>query len=304
MKIIPRDKTISTFETEMQAVEEAMPGEIIKFELKDSYDNQIDSEDKFRNQIDESRVALATGPVFVEGAEKGDLIQVKILDIALSDKGVAVARPGGGVLGDLVKKATTRVLTKMDNKFFSFVGIKIPVRPMIGVIGVAPLEGKYSSKIPWKHGGNMDTNDITEGSILYFPVGQKGGLLAMGDCHAVMGDGEISSGCEISAEVIVKVDVIKNKKIEWPLVETKDYTMVIASGDNEFDAEKEAAKQAVDLLSKGLGLNWDDALILASLTVDLKISQLSNAKKTIRAAIPKSIVSTQKLIEALAVSSF
>jgi amidase len=297
MKIIPRHKVISTFETIMQAVESVTPGEVIKFEAKDSYDNQIDGEDKFRDQLDESRVCLATGPVFVEGAEKGDLIQVKILDIALADKGVAVTRPVFGVLGDMVKKARTRVVTKVDNSFFSFMDIKVAVKPMIGIIGVAPLEGKYSTKIPWKHGGNMDTNDITEGSTLYLPVGQKGGLLALGDCHALMGDGEIFSGCEISAEVIVKVDVIKKRKIEWPLVETKDYTMVIASGDNEFDAAKEASKQAVDFLSKGLGLSWDDALILASLTVDLKISQISNSKKTIRAAIPKYIVSTQKLIE-------
>ncbi len=296
MKIIPRDKVISTFETEMPAVEEAMPGEIIKFELKDAYDNQIDSEDKFRDQIDESRVVLATGPVFVEGAERGDLLQVKILDIALPDKAVAAARPGGGILGDMVQKARTRVVTRVEKSYFCFLNIKIPARPMIGVIGVAPLEGKYSSKIPWKHGGNMDTNEITEGSILYFPVGQKGGLLAMGDCHAMMGDGEISTGCEISAEVIVKVDVIKSRKIEWPLVETKDYTMVIVSADN---AAKEASKQAVDLLSKGLDLSWDEAVILVSLTVDLKISQICNTPVTIRAAIPKSIISTQKLIEAI-----
>jgi amidase len=111
----------------------------------------------------------------------------------------------------------------------------------------------------------------------------------------MMGDGEISSGGEISAEVTVKVDVIKSKKIEWPLVETKEYTMVIVSADN---AVKEASKQAVDLLSKGLGLSWDEAVILASLTVDLKICQLTNKPVTIGAAIPKSIISTRKLIEA------
>lgn len=121
----------------------------------------------------------------------------------------------------------------------------------------------------------------------------------MGDCHALQGDGEIFSGCEISAEVTVKIDVIKSKTIEWPLVETKDYTMVIASGDNVDDAAKEATKLAVDLLSKGLGLSWDEAVILASLTVDLKISQICNTPVTIGAAIPKSIISTQKLIEAI-----
>ena len=296
MKIIPRNKVISHFEANMQAVEKIAPGEIIKFEARDAYDGQIDSEDKFRNQIDESRVTLATGPVFVEGAEKGDLIQVKILDIALSDKGVGVTNPGWGLLGDMIKKPTTIVFTKVENKFFSFRGINIPARPHIGVIGVAPLEGKISSNLPGRHGGNIDTTDITEGSTLYLPVSQKGGLLALGDCHAMMGDGEIAAGGEISAEVIVKVDVIKSKKIEWPLVETKDYTMVIVSADN---AAKEASKQAVDLLSKGLDLSWDEAVIFVSLTVDLKISQICNTPVTIRAAIPKSIISTQKLIEAI-----
>ena len=298
MKIVPRNKVIHTFATDMEAVEDVVPGEIIKFETKDSWDNQIDGEDKLRTQIDNSRVNGATGPVYVEGAERGDLLQVKILDIALADKGFAVSRPDFGLMSDTVKKARTRAVTKVDNSFFSFMGISVPVKRMIGIIGVAPIEGEYSTNIPWKHGGNMDTNDITEGSTLYLPVGQKGGLLAMGDCHALQGDGEIFSGCEISAEVTVKIDVIKSKTIEWPLVETKDYTMVIASGDNVDDAAKEATKLAVDLLSKGLGLSWDDALILASIAVDLKISQMTGSKKTIRAAIPISIVSTQKLIEA------
>jgi len=299
MKIVPRNKVIHTFATDMEAVETVAPGEVVKFETRDSFDNQIDSEDKLRTQIDNSRVNGATGPVYVEGAEKGDLLKVKIFDITLPDRGFAVIRPDFGIMGDTVKEAKTRALTKVDDSFFRFRDILLPVRRLIGVIGVAPLEGEYSTNIPWKHGGNMDTGDITEGSTLYLPVGQKGGLLAMGDCHVLQGDGELFSGCDISSEVTVRIDVIKNKKtIEWPLVETKDHTMVVASGDNVDDAAKEAARQAVGLLSKALGLSWEDALILASIAVDLKISQITNPKKTIRAAIPISIVSTQRLIEA------
>lgn len=298
MKVVPRNKVIYTFATDMKAVENVVPGEIIKFETKDSWDNQIDSEDKLRTQIDNSLVNGATGPVYVEGAEKGDLLKVKILDIALADKGFAVSRPDFGLMSHLVKIARTRAVTKVDNNLFSFMGIPVPVKRMIGVIGVAPLESSYSTNIPWKHGGNMDTSDITEGSTLYLPVAQDGGLLAMGDCHALQGDGEIFSGCEISAEVTVKIDVIKSKTMEWPIVETKDYTMVIASGDNVEDAAKAAVKQAVDLLSKALGLTQDDALILASIAVDLKISQMTGSQKTLRAAIPVSIVSTQRLLEA------
>lgn len=298
MKIIPKNKIVYAFEVAMYEVERAAPGEIIKFETNDCFGHQIDSEAKLCSEMDFSRINPTTGPVYIEGTERGDILKVKILDIALPDKGIIVTVPGEGVLGDTVKKATTRII-KIEDGFCTFKNVRMPVRPMVGVIGVAPLKGKYPTGTPWKHGGNMDTTDIAPGSTLYFPVNQKGAFLAMGDCHAVMGDGEVCvSGCEINSEVTVKVDVIKNRKIEWPLVETKDYTMVITSGNSPADALKEATRQAVDLLRKGLRLSWDDAYMLASLVMDLKISQIVDPAKTVRAAIPKYILSTQGIIEA------
>lgn len=170
---------------------------------------------------------------------------------------------------------------------------------MIGVIGVASAgeDGEWPTNSPWKHGGNMDTTDVRAGSTLYFPVNQKGALLALGDCHAVMGDGEICfTGLEIPAEVTLEVKLIKNKTIEWPLIETDKYTMIVASGDDLEDALYTASDQAVKLLKDSLGLEWEDAYILTSISVDMKISQVVNPKKTIRAAIPKYIISTEKLI--------
>lgn len=92
----------------------------------------------------------------------------------------------------------------------------------------------------------MDTSDIQKGSVLYLSVYQKGALLALGDCHGIMGDGEICfTGLEVQAEVTIEVNVIKNKKVKWPLLEAKGYTMIISSGDNIENAIYEAAEQAV-----------------------------------------------------------
>lgn len=299
MKRIPSDKVIYTFSPHMNPVEKVKAGEILVVETNDCFFRQIEREDQLVTEVDFSKINPATGPIYVEGAEPGDILKLKILEIKLPKKGVIVTVPGEGVLGTMVEEAKTRIV-EIENGFCYFEGIKIPVTPMIGVIGVAPFEGKYPTGTPWKHGGNMDTKDITEGASLYLRVNQEGALLALGDCHAVMGDGEICvAGCEINSEVLLKIDLIKNKRIEWPIVETKDSMMIIASGKNLEEASKRATESAVEYLIKGLDLNWEDAYMLASLAVDLRISQLVDPNKTVRARIPKDILCMEKLFEKL-----
>lgn len=301
MKVIAGDKVIYKFEHKMDYVEKIFPGEVIKVETNDCFFQQIFQEDQVLTEIDYDRLNPATGPIYVEGAEPGDLLQVKIIKIAPANKGVAAVVPNEGALGDQVTKPIIKVLT-IEDGYADYQGIKLPIRPMIGVIGVAPAkeEGTWATDSPWKHGGNMDTTDIKAGSTLYFPVNQKGALLALGDCHALMGDGEICfTGLEVPAEVTLELNLIKGKSIKWPLVETDEHTMVIASGNDLESALYEATSQAVKHLQDSLKIEWEEAYILASLCVDLKISQVVDPKKTIRAAIPKHVVSTEKLIAAL-----
>lgn len=301
MKIISGNKVIYKFSPDMKVVESIAPGDVIKVETNDCFYQQITSEDQVLNEIDYDRLNPATGPIYVEGAEPGDLLKIKIVSIDVKDRGVAAVVPDEGALGDQVTKPIIRVINIEDNHAL-FHGVKLPVRPMIGVIGVAPLEedGTWATDSPWKHGGNMDTTDIKAGSILYFPVSQMGALLALGDCHAIMGDGEICfTGLETSAEVILEIDLIKGKTVKWPLVETDEHTMVISSGDDLEEAVYEATSQAVNHIKDSLDIEWEDAYILASLSVDLKISQVVDPKMTVRAAIPKYVISTQKLIESL-----
>lgn len=301
MKTIPHSKVIYSFKPAMEPVERVALGEVLRFRTQDCWHGQITAEEHLVENVDFSILNPATGPVFIEGAEPGDLLKVKIVGFTLAPQGVANVVPGGGVLGPKVSRAVTRVIPVSDG-VCRFLDIPLPARPMIGVIGVAPAaaDGEYPTGTPWKHGGNMDTTDIREGSTVYLPVRQAGALLAMGDVHAVMGDGEVCfTGCEIAAEIMVHVDCIKGKASEWPLVETDTHTMVIASGDTLDDAATAAADQAVTCLSRGLGLAWEDAYILASLAVDLKISQFVDPKRTVRAAIPKAILPTEQLIRSL-----
>ncbi|TCU77310.1 amidase [Tissierella praeacuta] len=301
MKTISGNKVIYKFENFMEHVEIIRPGDIIKVETNDCFFQQIYNEEQVLTEIDYDRLNPATGPIYVEGAEPGDLLQVKVISIDIAKKGVAAVVPNEGVLGDQVNKPIIRVVN-IEDGYAIFHGIKLPIRPMIGVIGVAPAkeEGEWPTDSPWKHGGNMDTNDITAGSTLYFPVNQKGALLALGDCHAIMGDGEICfTGLEVPAEVTLEINLIKGKTVKWPLLETEEYTMIIASGNNLDSALYEATSETVKYLEKGLGLEWEEAYILTSLAVDLKISQVVDPKKTIRSAIPKHIISTERLIEKL-----
>lgn len=301
MKIVSGDRVIYKFSPGMEAVTTVTPGDVIKVETNDCFYQQITNEEQVLTEIDYDRLNPATGPIYVEGAEPGDLLKLKIASIDVKDKGVAAVVPDEGALGDQVTKPIIRVI-KIEDGHAMFHGVKLPIRPMIGVIGVAPLEedGEWATDSPWKHGGNMDTTDIKTGSILYLPVGQKGALLALGDCHAIMGDGEICfTGLEIPAEVVLEVDLIKGKATKWPLVETDEHTMVISSGNDLEEAIYEATTQAVNHIKDSLGIEWEDAYIMASLSVDLKISQIVDPKATARAAIPKYVIPTQKLIESI-----
>ena len=170
---------------------------------------------------------------------------------------------------------------------------------MIGVIGVATAEedGSWTTDTPWKHGGNMDTKEIKAGSTLYFPVNQEGGLLALGDCHAIMGEGEICfTGLEIPAKVKLKVDLIKDRKIEWPIVERENEFMILASGEDLDDAIYKGTDEMVKYLMELKDLSFEEAYMMASLLVDIRISQVVDPKKTIRAVVSKDIVSIDKLV--------
>lgn len=285
---IGKDKWIAAFEPRMTPVAEAEPGDTATFETHDCWHGQLLCAEQRIESVDFGSLNPATGPLKVLGAEPGDLLSVKVLGIRTAERGAVSIIPGAGVLGGKVKESATRMLSIANGKV-SFGGMTLEASPMIGVIGVSTsdAEGSVPTGTPGRHGGNMDTKAIKEGSTVYLPVKQSGAMLAMGDIHAVMGDGEVCvTGCETGAEVDVQLDVIKGAALDWPAVQDEESFAIIASAESLDRAAEEATDAVVRFISGYCGMSWEDAYMLASLVVDLRISQCVDPLKTVRAAIP------------------
>jgi amidase len=284
------DRQVYAFSDGMEAVACAAPGETLVFEAQDALGGQVKTADDVLAELDFARINPASGPVHVDGAEPGDTLVVRVLSIEPADSGAIVTGPGMGVLGDETPRHATRILPVEDGAVV-FDDLRLPARPMIGVIGVAPADGSYPTGTAHRHGGNMDAKEIGEGCTVYFPVAQPGALLALGDVHAAMGDGEVCvSACEVDATVAVAVDVIKGRSPAWPIVAVDDAVYVLVSLPTVQQALEEATRQAVKLLRAARGLSHEDAYMLASLAVDIGISQLVDPNKTAKARIPTAVL--------------
>ncbi len=301
MKCFESDQVIYEFSYGMDAIAHIEDGEEFSVKTNDCFFQQIKTNDDLISEIDFAHVNPATGPFYINGAEPGDILKVDILDIKIADEGVIVVLPGAGVLGDQASKALTRVIPIEDNQV-NFLGVKENIDPMIGVIGVSPgkdQEGVVTGT-PGNHGGNMDTTDIRANTSLYFPVREEGAMLALGDFHAIMGDGELCvAGLEVEAEAKLRVSVIKDKEIEWPVLESTDEFMVIASGETIEKASYNAGSQITKFIQDKFEFEWEEAYMFNSMFVDYKISQLVNPMKTARAVVKKKHLSMADVLKTL-----
>jgi len=294
--LIPRSNVIYSFSSSHKPEAFAKPGDIVVFETIDALGGQIRSEDVSINEIDWGKVNPATGPLYVEDAEPGDTLVVDITDVEVEKESVIIVVPGYGVLHDKVTKPKVKIL-RLINGNLVFNSLAIDVRPMIGVIGVAPESGEAPTGTLGEHGGNMDVALITKGTRLYLPVFVRGALLAIGDLHVVQGDGEICvSAAEVSGKVKVRVNVIKGKRPKYPILETNDRFAILAYGKTLDEAAYRASEAAVEALMKAQNLSFEEAYMLASLVVDLRINQVVDPMKGIRAEIPKKYVSINDLL--------
>lgn len=261
-------------------------GSQIVFETCDCFENQIQLQDTVMHQVDWNRINPATGPVFIKGAMPGDTLAVKIENIKVGHQGVMVTGPDMGLLGDSLKENFIKILPIVNEKVVFSDKISFPIKPMIGVIGTAPKTASISCGTPGIHGGNMDSKIIGIGATVYLPVEVPGALLAMGDLHAVMGDGEVSvCGAEVPGEITVTVEVIKGRPYNLPVVFTKDALYTIASDASLDVATVIATKNMVDILvSKGMIAA--EAISLLSLSGNVQISQIVDPLKTARLELP------------------
>lgn len=263
---------------------------IVEFETMDCFSNQLNSNEDVRSEIKFDGINPATGPLYIEGADIGDILKVEIIKIEIADQGVMCTIPHEGVLGEYVKE-TTRIIPIINGLAKLTDKISTLINPMIGVIGTAPKEEEIPTGSPGCHGGNMDCKKIREGSVVYLPVNTPGALLAMGDLHALMGDGEVVvCGVEIKGKVLVKVNVLKDINYPLPMVVDDKSIMTIASDLTLDSAHKKAVINMHNFLYNELKLTHEDSGILLSTLGDLAICQVVDPLMTCRMEMPKWIL--------------
>lgn len=270
MKII--DQSVYQFSKDQAPSAQADPGEILVFKTMDCFSNTITKEEDLVLHLDYTVTNPAAGPVYINGAEPGDVLVVDILDVQIADQGVICTSRGCGPLADdMVDR--TRVV-KIAHGIAEFNGVKFPVDPMVGVIGTAPDGEPVGDGFPGNHGGNMDSKRIKKGAKVYFPVRVAGGLLQMGDIHATMGDGELcGTGIEIKGEITVRVSLVKNFVLHWPVTETMTHWYVNACAHDFAEASRLASKELQRLICDAYGWDKTDAYLYMSVQSDLEINQ-------------------------------
>lgn len=237
---------------------------------------------------------ILTGPVYVEGAAPGDVLQVDILSIELPiDYGYNGC---SGYLPENCNKELPFKIIALDRKHMTaqfLPGIVIPLKPFYGSIGVAPAPelGRVSSNPPGKHAGNLDNRELTAGSTLYIPVFAPGALFEIGDGHAAQGDGEVDqTAIETSLRGRLRLTVRKDMKLTWPRAETRSDYISMATDPDLATATKLAIQQMVDFLVHDKGLSQHEAYQLVSIAGNVAVTQLVDKPNLgVHVRLPKSI---------------
>ena len=289
---VTRDQIVWGFGPEMEPVLEVEPGSVVTFETNDCFTGQIQSESDLVTEIDFERVNSATGPVAVKGAEPGDSLVVEILDLTPVAKGFATLIPGFGQLIEQVRSPLTQVFRVEGDTIHMNDRISFPLRPMVGVVGVATGGEALTNAFAGQHGGNLDNHLHGPGARIYFPVRQPGGLFAVGDMHAAMGDGEIcGTGVEIAGEVTVRFDLLKGKQATWPVTELADSWVAHGTAGGDFrEALQAASEEASRLLVDQWGFTPEEAFVFLSVACDANVCQAcqpSPFSTIARVSIPK-----------------
>ena len=279
------------------------PGDILETNTLDAFGNVLKKPGDRLSMVKGENPL--TGPFFVDGAQPGDVLAIKILDLQVDgNQGVGTLGPGFGALNQSdytpmlhpplperiwfypIDKATNTAQFKaLDSKF----SVKIPLHPFLGCIGVAPAGGEArASLVPAEFGGNMDAPEVSAGNTLYLPVNVPGALLFMGDGHAAMGDGEVAgTAIEVALGVRLQIGVIKGKKIKWPRFENGDSIMAVGAYRPLDDALRIAFTELVDWVHADYGLSALDAYELLSKVARIHLDEMVDPNYVVVASIDK-----------------
>jgi len=291
--VITAAHAIHEFSATMEARWRVPAGATVEVHCVDGSGNTIRGEGDLVAAVDPDHANPATGPIHVEGARAGDVLAFAIESIDVdADQGFTVLIPDFGLHPTRVREPLTRISTIRAGTALVLDRFEVPLRPMLGTIGVAPRTGAWNTLTPHDHGGNLDTADVRAGVRMLFPVNHDGALLAMGDAKAAMGDGEVcSTGIEVPVRVRGRLDVLRGRSIERPMIETESEWMTLGSAADHLDACRLAHGDMVDLIAAAQNLSWEDAYVLSSIVSDLRVSQVVDPLLTVRCCVPKHYLS-------------
>lgn len=287
-----------TFSPDHKPIAEVSPGQVVTLVTADAFENRITSPtDSFSDAIQYPYMNPQVGPIFVKGAEPGDTLVVTIHDI-VPDRDFAVTGlvPNfGGLTGtDLTAVLNdplpeqVRILPIEDGCVVFNDRIRIPCRPFMGTIAVAPQIESINCLTPGRYGGNMDCADVCSGNKVLLPVFVEGALFMTGDGHAAQGDGEITGvACEVSAKVTVSFEVIKGRTVGWPRIISDEAIMAVGSARPLEDAVRTAYKELLVWMMEDYGFDKWDAYHLLGQVGLVRLCNMCDPNYSVAAKIPR-----------------
>ena len=238
---------------------------------------------------------ILTGPIYIEDAKPGDVLEIRIQKIRLAIPYAYNAfGPGRGFLPEDYPYPRIKIIPLDEQRMIARFapGIEIPLHPFFGSMGIAPPEtsGRLSSGPPWIQAGNLDDKDLVAGTTLYIPVHAPGALFQVGDGHAGQGNGEVDiTAMETSLIGTFQFVVRKDMHLRWPRAETPTHFITMGLHEDLNEATKLAVREMIDFLQTDKHLSRDDAYMLSSVAADLSITELVDGNKGVHMSIPKAI---------------
>jgi len=303
---LPTDRVHFKWDVDNEPALTVRSGDTVTLESRDVSDNQLgpDSTSADIETLDWDRVYPLAGPIAVEGAKPGDTLAVEILELRTKDWGWTAIIPGLGLLPDEFPSAYLRVFDLTDREHaFVREDVAIPIEPFFGTMGVCPAGAKDQAVMPpGTFGGNMDTRQLVQGTTLYLPVQVEGARFSCGDAHAAQGDGEVCvTGIETPIGATLRLTLDQGRSIPapqyltpgalTPQTNTEAWYGTTGVGPDLFAAAQDALRAMIDHVTGRSGLSREDAYVLASLCVDLKISEIVDAGQyVVSALLPLSVL--------------
>ncbi|HEY6692782.1 MAG TPA: acetamidase/formamidase family protein [Solirubrobacteraceae bacterium] len=285
---IPAERTHTVWDNAIAPVLEVDSGDTVELAVTDASGGQLDRDSGVEAvaALDFSRVNPVTGPVFVKGAQPGDVLEVEILSLRPRDWGWTAIIPGFGLLADEFPEPWLRISTIANGRVAFLDDVELPFEPFPGTIGVAPAEpGEHSIVPPSRWGGNMDIKHLRAGTRLLLPVGVEGALFSVGDTHAAMGDGEVcGTAVEAPMDIAVRLGVRRDLTIAAPQyvvapgelarTEPGGYHVCTGVAPDLMEATREATRAAIAHIVERRGGTVQEAYALASVACDLRIHEV------------------------------